>query len=208
MVARGEREARSPWNVREKKYRPGRPTETGQSICRPSGARAFFICDPGAACSLRSHLPRATIYRACGAQHPGPSSAPAALRNPGPSTAPAALRNPGPSSAPAALRNPGCHLPRLRRCGTPAHLPRLRRCGTPAHLARLRRFGTLRAPPARTNNDVNSRVRRLASAAQKIKGVATCGPPPDCERNASVLPIAWSIGICRLSARGGRRLSV
>jgi hypothetical protein len=37
MVAGGEREARSPWNVREKKYRPGRPTETGQSVSRPSG---------------------------------------------------------------------------------------------------------------------------------------------------------------------------
>jgi hypothetical protein len=37
MVARGEREARSPWNVREKKYRPGRPTETGQRGCRPAG---------------------------------------------------------------------------------------------------------------------------------------------------------------------------
>jgi hypothetical protein len=49
MVARGEREARSPWNVREKKDRPGRPIETGQSVCRPSGARALFICDPGAA---------------------------------------------------------------------------------------------------------------------------------------------------------------
>jgi hypothetical protein len=71
MVARGEREARSPWNVRKKKYRPGRPTETGQSVSRPSGARALFIFDPGAACSLRSHLPLATICRACGAQNPG-----------------------------------------------------------------------------------------------------------------------------------------
>jgi hypothetical protein len=36
MVARGEREARNPWNVRKKKYRPGRPTETGQRVCRSS----------------------------------------------------------------------------------------------------------------------------------------------------------------------------
>jgi hypothetical protein len=72
MVARGEREARSPWNVRKKKYRPGRPTETDQRVCRPCGARALFICDPGAACSLRSHLPLATIYRAYGASEPRP----------------------------------------------------------------------------------------------------------------------------------------
>jgi hypothetical protein len=101
MVARGEREARSPWNVREKKDRPGRPIETGQSVCRPSGARALFICDPGAACSLRSHLPLATIYRACSAQDPGPSTAPAALRTP-------------------------AHLPRLRRSGP---RPIYRACG-------------------------------------------------------------------------------
>jgi hypothetical protein len=126
MVARGEREARSPWNVREKKYRPGRPTEMGQSICRPSGARALFICDPGAACSRRSGSWL-------------PSGAPTALRNPGYLLA--RLRRSGswlPSTAPAALRNPGYPLPRLRR------------------------FGTLRAPPARTNNDVNFRDRTLA----------------------------------------------
>jgi hypothetical protein len=108
IVARGEREARSPRNGRKKKYRPGRPTETGQSVCRPSGARALFISDPGAACLLRSHLPLATICRACGASEPWL-----------------------PSTAPAALRNPGYHLPRLRRFGTPGyHLPRLRRFGT------------------------------------------------------------------------------
>jgi hypothetical protein len=118
MVARGEREARSPWNVREKKDRPGRPIETGQSVCRPSGARALFICDPGAACSLRSHLPLATIYRACGAQDPWlPSTAPAALRTPAhlprlrrsgprPIYRACGAQGPGPSTAPAALRNP------------------------------------------------------------------------------------------------------
>jgi hypothetical protein len=71
MVARGEREARNPWNVRKKKYRPGRPTETGQRVCRPCGARALFICDPGAACSLRSHWPLATLFRASGAPPSG-----------------------------------------------------------------------------------------------------------------------------------------
>jgi hypothetical protein len=44
MVARGEREARSPWNVREKKYRPGRPTETGPECLSPlRGSRAFYL---------------------------------------------------------------------------------------------------------------------------------------------------------------------
>jgi hypothetical protein len=42
---------------------------------------------------------------------------------------------------------PGYHLPPLRRFGN-----------------RLRRFGTVRAPPARTNNDVNFRDRTLALA--------------------------------------------
>jgi hypothetical protein len=56
-VARGKREARSPWIASNKKFRPGGPTERhGARGCRPFGARALFGNDPGAACSLRFAL--------------------------------------------------------------------------------------------------------------------------------------------------------
>jgi hypothetical protein len=162
MVARGEREARSPWNVREKKDRPGRPTETGQRVCRPSGARALFICDPGASAKRVAWNVREEKYRPGRPTETGqricrPSGARALF-----------ICDPG---AACSLRS---HLPLAticRACGAsdpwlpfaaPAALrPRLpiyRACGASEpgyHLPRLRRFGTLRAPPARTNNDVN-----------------------------------------------------
>ena len=50
-VAKGKRVARNPW-IRLKKARPGpegRQTPDAPRVCRPCGARAFFLGDPGAA---------------------------------------------------------------------------------------------------------------------------------------------------------------
>src|SRR5688500_11762310 len=100
-------------------------------------------CDPGASSSLRSHLPLATLFRACGApaiqgRRPRcartcpwlPYSAPAAL-----------LRSRGVVLAALALA-PGYPIPRLRRCCDPgassslrSHLPLatlFRACGAAA----------------------------------------------------------------------------
>ena len=68
-VARGKREARSPWIAKLENDRPGGPTENGAAhVCRPSGAGSLFSMGPGAACSLRSPWPLATFFRAFGAR--------------------------------------------------------------------------------------------------------------------------------------------
>jgi ribosomal protein L40E len=89
---RAER-ARCPWITNKKRASPGGATDNLARFCRPSRPVFLFSNVPGAAYSLRSHLPLATICRACGAQNPGyhlprlrrsepwlPSAAPAALR--------------------------------------------------------------------------------------------------------------------------------
>jgi hypothetical protein len=96
MVARGEREARSPWNAFEKRSTglEGRQKRASMSVAPPGLARFLSVIQgqrarcartcpwlPSAApAALRNpgyHLPRlrrfgtlATIYRACGASEP------------------------------------------------------------------------------------------------------------------------------------------
>jgi hypothetical protein len=82
-VARGKREARSPWIASNKKFRPEGPTECraygASPICRPCGARAFCGMVQGRRARCASPWPLATICRACGASPWLPSAAPAAL---------------------------------------------------------------------------------------------------------------------------------
>ena len=56
-VARGKREARSPWIAKNNNYRPEGPAENnGAGVCRPFGAHSLFGNDPGAAGSPRVAL--------------------------------------------------------------------------------------------------------------------------------------------------------
>src|SRR5687767_14043368 len=99
-------------------------------------------CDPGASCSLRSHLPLATLFRACGAAAIQGRRARCARTCPWlPYSAPAALlRSRGVVLAALALA-PGYLIPRLRRscdpgasCSLRSHLPLatlFRACGAP-----------------------------------------------------------------------------
>jgi hypothetical protein len=102
MVARGEREARSPRNVREKKYRPGRPTETGQRVCRHSGAGRFLSVIQGQRSRCARTFPRLTTTPPAARTAPRPKSAPGARGAPGPKNPPGGLWG-GVSDAP-----PGC----------------------------------------------------------------------------------------------------
>jgi hypothetical protein len=160
---RAER-ARCPWITNKKRASPGGATDTLARFCRPSRPVLLFSNVPGAAYSLRSHLPLATIYRACGAQNLATIYRACGAQNPGyhlprlrrsepwlPSTAPAALRtlaticracgaqNLATICRACGAQNPGYHLPRLRRSEPGYHLPRLRRSEPGYHLPRLRR---------------------------------------------------------------------
>ena len=68
MSGQGERTEPAALDRPNKNYRPGGPTETrGALVCRPFGAGALFLNDPGAAGLLRSPLPRLPSCRAFGA---------------------------------------------------------------------------------------------------------------------------------------------
>jgi hypothetical protein len=131
MVARGEREARSPWNAFEKRSTglKGRQKRARMSVAPPGLARFLSVIQgqrarcartcpwlPSAApAALRTLAP---ICRACGAQDPGYH--PPRLRRFGtwlPSTAPAALRNLATIHRACGASEPGYHPPRLRRSG-------------------------------------------------------------------------------------------
>jgi hypothetical protein len=67
-VARGKREARSPWIANKKKFRPEGPTETnGARVCRPFGLARFLRMIQRRRARYASHWPLATFCRACGA---------------------------------------------------------------------------------------------------------------------------------------------
>src|SRR5687767_379085 len=70
MVARGEREARRPWSGFVKERELCKSDRKTAQFCRTFSAQSLTPCYPGAARSLRSHLPLATICRACGAHGP------------------------------------------------------------------------------------------------------------------------------------------
>src|ERR671915_322012 len=66
MVTRGERVVRSPWVCVGKSASSERATEN-RAVLSHFQCSIDTLCCPGAACSLRSHLPLATLYRACSA---------------------------------------------------------------------------------------------------------------------------------------------